>query len=76
MRKNCSIDRGKLFKLEAEGPEFELEQFTNSERSVQFLKQNAFLTFSWRFPRSNTLEQLDRIQIGRNNWDLESYRKS
>ena len=25
----------------------------------QFLKQNAFLTCSWRFLRSNTLEQLE-----------------
>ena len=31
----------------------------NRERSVQFLKQNAFLTYSWRFPRSNTLDQLE-----------------
>ena len=26
--------------------------------AVQFLKKNAFLTCSWRFLRSNTLEQL------------------
>ena len=31
--------------------------YSNSERSVQFLKQNAFLTCSCRFLRSNTLEQ-------------------
>ena len=31
----------------------------SSERSEQFLKQNAFLTCSWRFLRSNILEQLD-----------------
>ena len=31
---------------------------SNSERSVQFLKQNVFLTCSWRFVRSNTLQQL------------------
>ena len=28
--------------------------FLNNERSEQFLKQNAFLTCSWRFLRSNT----------------------
>ena len=30
-----------------------------SERSVQFWKQNAFLTYAWRFLRSNTIEQLE-----------------
>jgi len=29
-----------------------------SERSEEFLKQNDFLTCSWRFLSSNTLEQL------------------
>ena len=32
---------------------------SNSESSEEFLKQNAFLTFSWRFFRSITLEQLE-----------------
>ena len=32
--------------------------YSNSEISVQFLKQNAFLTCSWKFLRSNTLQQL------------------
>ena len=39
----------------------------NLERSVQFLRQNAFLTFSWRFLRSNTWK---------NNWDFKKRRKS
>ena len=48
MRKNCSIDREKLFKLEAEGREFvkilrSIEQFNQTGKD-QFLKQNAFLT--------------------------------
>ena len=33
--------------------------YLNSERSEQFLKQNAVLTYSWRFLRSNELEQLE-----------------
>ena len=42
--------------------------YSNSERSKQFLKQNAFLTLSWRFLTI-------RIQIGKNNWDQETHRK-
>ena len=65
MRKNCSTDRDKLFKLDAGGQEFEnffeiiRTIFSNGERSEQFLKQNDFLTCSWRFLRSNTLQQLE-----------------
>ena len=53
-------------KFEAEGREFAKRIrsltrtiFSNSERSVQFLKQNAFLTSSWSFLRSNMLEKLE-----------------
>ena len=48
MRKNCSSDREKLLKFEAEGREFakilrSLEQFIqNSERSEQFLVTECF----------------------------------
>ena len=65
VRKKCSNDRDKLFKLDAGGQElenfFEIIRtiFSNSERSVQFLNKNAFLTCSWRFLRSNTLQQLE-----------------
>ena len=83
MRKNCSSgDREKLLKFEAEGREFakkfEISRtiYSKSERSDQFLKQNAVLTFSWRFLRSNILCITIRIQIGRNYWDLETCRKS
>ena len=55
----------KNFFSEAEGREF-AKYFkitriinSNSERSVQFMKNNAFLTCSWRFLRANTLEQLE-----------------
>ena len=44
--------------------------YSNSEKSEQFLKQNPFLTCSWRFLRSNILEQLE-FQIRNNNLDLE-----
>ena len=62
MRKNCSSDREKNLKFEAEDREFEnllrsLEQFIQTS-SVQFLKENAFLTCSWRFLSTNTLEKL------------------
>ena len=50
----------------AEGREFEknlrsLNRTINliSERSIQFLQQNAFLTFSWRFLKYITSEQLE-----------------
>ena len=64
MRKNCSSDREKLLKFEAEGREFakflrSLEQFySNSERSEQVLVAECFFC-SWRFLRSNKLEQLE-----------------
>ena len=43
------------------GKTFEITRtvYSNSERSEQFLKQNAFLTCSWRFLRSNKWEQLE-----------------
>ena len=68
MRKNCSIGREKLLKFEAEGREFakclsSLGQFTQTVKGQNnFWLQNVFLTSSWRFLRSNKLEQL-KIQI-------------
>ena len=65
MRKKCSTDREKLLKLEAEGREFSkilrsLEQFIQTVKGQNnFWKQNAFLTCSWRFLKSNKLEQLE-----------------
>ena len=65
MRKNCSSDREKLLKFEVEGQEFvkflrSLEQFIQTVKGQNiFWQQNAFLTCSWRFLRSNELEQLD-----------------
>ena len=63
--KKCSSDREKLLRIEAEGQEFaksfEITRTWNSERSEQFLKQNAFLTCSWRFLRS----YVRKIGIGR-----------
>ena len=61
MRKNCSSDREKLLKFEAEGREFakilrSLEQFVRTVKG-----QNAFLTCSWRFLISNKLEQTEFI---------------
>ena len=58
-------------------PIFEITRtiYSNSESSVQFLKQNAFLTCSWRFLRDNTLEQFG-LKLEKNNWDLETNSKS
>ena len=63
MRKNCSSDREKLLKFEAEGREFakclrSLEQFIQTVKGQNtFWQHNDFLTCSWRFIRSKTLEQ-------------------
>jgi hypothetical protein len=60
VRKNCSSDQEKVLKFKAEGRKFAkiLTIYSNIERSVQFLKQNAFLTCSSWFLRCNTFEQL------------------
>ena len=66
-KKNCSNDREKLLKFEAEGQEFakilrSLEQFIQTVKAVKgqknFWEPNAFLTCSWRFLISNKLEHL------------------
>ena len=65
MRKNCSSDREKLLKFEAEGREFAkflrlIKQFILTVKDQNnFWQQNAFLTCSWRFLISNELEQLE-----------------
>ena len=64
VRKNCSSDREKLLRFEAEGQEFakflrSLEQFIQTVKGqTNFWWQNAFLTCSARFLISNKLEQL------------------
>ena len=54
----------KIIYLVIEKNDFEITQtiYSNSERSVQFLKNNSFSTCSLRFLRSNTLEQLKQSQ--------------
>ena len=72
MRKKSS-NREKLLKFEADGREFAKifrATFSHS-RSEQFLKQNAFLTCSWRFLKPNMLEQLE-LKLEK----IEIYRKS
>ena len=57
MRKNCSSDREKLLKFEAEGREF--TKFLKSlEQFIQTVKQ-FLVTECWRFFLSNKLEQLE-----------------
>ena len=80
----CSSDREKLLIFEAEGQEFakilrSLARtiYLNKERSEEFLKQSAFLICSWRFLRSNTLEQLYIDNSNwKNNWDWKICSKS
>ena len=62
MRKNCSSDREKLLKFEAEGREFANFLGYNLDQFIQKVKgQNAFLTCSWRFLIPKELEQLGFI---------------
>ena len=49
-----------------------ITMYSNSERSEQYLKQDAFLTYSGMFLRSRKLEQF-RIQIGKNYWELQKH---
>ena len=63
-------------RLKAEKIEISRTIYSNTERSEQFLKQNSFLTCTWRFLRSNTYFRTIRIQIGKKYWDLETCRKS
>ena len=82
MRNNCSSEREKLLKFEVEDREFakflrSLEQFIQTVKGQNnFWKQNAFVTCSWRFLKSNELEYIIRIQIGKKYWDLETCMKS
>ena len=65
----------KTLKFEAEGwAYFKKKKCSNSKRSVQFLKQNAFLTCSWRFLRPNILEQLE-FKLEKFILDFETYRE-
>ena len=61
---NCSSDREKRLKFEAEGWELAnilitLEQFIQKGKKVRTVfETGCFFTCSWRFLRSNTLKQL------------------
>ena len=65
VRKNCTIDREKILKFEAEGWEFakilrSQQQFVQTVKGQNnvWYEQHAFLTCSWRCLRSNKSEQL------------------
>ena len=81
MRKNCSSDREKLLKFEAEGREFSkflrsLEQFIlNSEWSEQFLVTECFFNLFLEISQISKNKKII-IEIGKNYWDLEICRKS
>ena len=46
--------------------------YSNNERSEHFMKQNVFWLVPGGFPRYDTV----LIQIGKNNWNSETYRKT
>ena len=64
MRKNYSSGREKLLKFESEGREFEIflrspEKFIQTVKGQNnFFGTECFSTCSWRFLKSNKLEQL------------------
>jgi len=64
IEKNFSYSRLKPENLQI----FEITRtiYLNSERSEQFLKQNAFLTYSWRFMKTNKLKQLEFKNMQKN----------
>jgi hypothetical protein len=73
--KKCSSDQD-------QGLEFanflrSLEQFIQTVKGQNnvFLTEYLILTCSWRFLRSNRLEQLE-FKLERKNWDLETDGKS
>ena len=71
--KKCSSDWEKLLKFESEGREFAnilrlLDQFITAYSERSDLKDITFLTYSWRFLRSNKLEQ---FKLEKKNWHLE-----
>ena len=51
-----------------------LEQFIQTERSLQFLKQNTIFNLFQEVSQIQYIRTI-RIQIGKNNWDLETQRK-
>ena len=78
MRKNCSSDREKLLKFEAEGREFakflrSLEQFIQTVKGQNNLVTECF--FNLFLEVSQRLEQLES-KLQKNYWDLEICRKS
>ena len=77
VRKKCSKDRENFCNSWLKAQNFEITRtiYSNSERSEKSLVTEWFLTCSWQFLRSSKLGQLE-FKLGRNNWDLETYRKS
>ena len=75
VRKNCSSDREKNLKFEAEGREFanffrSLGQFIQTvkgQNKCWFVKQNYFLAYSCRFLKYIKLEKL-KLKVEKNCW--------
>ena len=76
VRKNCSCDRKRLLKFEAEGWEFEFffrghlnNLFAQWKISTSF-ETESFINWSWRYFRSNAITKLE-FKLEKNNWDLK-----
>ena len=66
----------KTFEIQGTDPRIcEYSIYSNSEWSEKFLKQNAFLTYSWRFLRSNIVLEKLEFKSERKNWDLKTCKK-
>ena len=78
MRNNCSSDQEKLLKFKAEGQELakflrSLEQFILPVKGqTNFCNRMLFSLKVFHIKYIRTV----RIEIGKNYWDLETYRKS
>ena len=80
MRKNCSSDREKLLKFEAEGQDLKFFEITrtvylSSERSEQCLVTECFSNLLLEVSHIQKI-RTNIVQIGKNHWDLEKCRRS
>ena len=81
MRKNCSSDREKLLKFEAEGREFSKffkitrTIYSNIEGSEQFLVTECFFNLFLEVSQILYIRTI-KVDIGKNYWDSEICRKS
>ena len=76
MRKNCSCDHEDLLKFEAKGREFatflrSLEHLFEQEKGRKVFETECFYN---SFLKVSQTWYFGTIQIGKNNWGLETFR--